>query len=209
MAWGGVVAAARLDFVIPLLGLDLYLTERAIAGSIGGGVANVVLAAEFLRNLVEGLAKFLDLVANFNHAAARFLRQFPHLRIAVVAEAATHTVESAVGNEQYVADRIRFLGRFNGIFNLQTAAFILSVGKQDHRLASDFMTEFVVRGEIDGIVERGAAGTGRGARNGTLGTHGASRTADSAGVNSRLVERTPEPAHGVGEILQERNINVE
>src|SRR6266849_2469994 len=44
----GVVAAAGLDFVVTLLGLDLHATKRSVARGIGRRVSNVVLAAEFL-----------------------------------------------------------------------------------------------------------------------------------------------------------------
>ena len=73
---------------------------------------------------------------------------------------AAEAVETAVGDEQHVADGVGFLGGFDGVLYLESAAFVFSVGKQDHRLAADFVAEFVVRGEIDGIIERGAAGTG-------------------------------------------------
>src|SRR5260370_28794025 len=51
-----VVAAAGLDFVVTLFGLDLDLTGRGVAG--GGGLHrfSVVLPAVLLRNLVECLA---------------------------------------------------------------------------------------------------------------------------------------------------------
>jgi len=83
----------------------------------------------------------------------------------VIAHAA---VEAAVGDEQHVADGVGFLGGFDGIFDFEAATFVFSVGEQDHRLASDFVAEFVVRREIDGVIERGAAWPGGAARNRTL-----------------------------------------
>src|SRR6266404_3533081 len=47
-----VVAATRLDFV-SLSGADFDFAERTVQGRIGRRVANVVLAAQFARDLVE------------------------------------------------------------------------------------------------------------------------------------------------------------
>ena len=83
---------------------------------------------------------------------------------------AAAAVETAVGDEQDVADGVGFLGGFDGISDLETAAFVFSIGEQDHRLAPDFVAEFVVRGEIDGVIERGAAlATGRNMESGLAG----------------------------------------
>src|SRR5208282_4581995 len=106
----GVVTATGLDFVLSLLRFDLDFSERAVARGIGGCVTNVVLAAKFLRNLIESLAEFLNLVTNFNHAAAGFLREFFHRGIAAIAHAA---IETAVRDEQHVADGIGLLRRFD------------------------------------------------------------------------------------------------
>src|SRR5712671_5198336 len=181
---GGVVAAAGLDFVIPLSGLDLNFAERAVARSVGGHITSVVLAAEFLGNLVEGLAEFFDLVADFDHAASGFLGQLFHLEIAVKAAEA---VEAAVGDEQHVADGIGLLRGFDGVLDLQTAALVFSVGEQDHRLAADFVAEFVVRGKIDGVIQRGAARTRRRTRNWTLRANRTAGTTDSPIVDLGLV----------------------
>src|SRR6267378_7485192 len=75
----GVVTAARLDSVVRLPGLDLDFAERAVAVAVGRHVTSVVLAAEFLGNLVEGLAELFDLVADFDHAASGFLGKLFHV----------------------------------------------------------------------------------------------------------------------------------
>src|SRR5208282_2043465 len=202
----GVVTATGLDFVLSLLRFDLDFSERAVARGIGGCVTNVVLAAKFLRNLIESLAEFLNLVTNFNHAAAGFLREFFHRGIAAIAHAA---IETAVRDEQHVADGIGLLRRFDGIFDLEAAAFIFSIGEQDHRLASNFVAEFVMGSEIHGIIKRSAALAGRGARNRPLRANRAARATESARVDLGCVERMPKSAHGVGEILQQSNVDVE
>jgi hypothetical protein len=50
----GVISAAGLDLVT-IFGPDFYLAEGAVAFGISGGVADVVLAAQFAGDLVEGI----------------------------------------------------------------------------------------------------------------------------------------------------------
>ena len=69
----GVVAGAGLDFVA-LLVLDLQLPIGAVLLGVGGGVADVVLAAEFGGDLVEGVPQLVELVADIDDAAAGLLR---------------------------------------------------------------------------------------------------------------------------------------
>src|SRR5271170_1864086 len=90
MSWGGVVAAASLDFVVGLFGFDFYFSKTAVAVGVCGRVSDVVLAAEFLGNLIEGLAEFFYFVADFDHAATGFLGEFLH-----------------VGNTSVAADTVR------------------------------------------------------------------------------------------------------
>src|SRR5690349_3224964 len=45
LAVGRIVALARLDFQIGVLHPDFHFAEAAVAGRVGGGVADVVLAA--------------------------------------------------------------------------------------------------------------------------------------------------------------------
>src|SRR5271154_4172250 len=155
MAGGGVIPAAGLDFVVRLLGLDQHFTKRAVPGSVGGRVSNVVLATQFLRNLVKSLPQFLDLVSNFDDSAARLLGQLLHIGNAGVA---TETIrKSAIRDEQNVADGVSLLRSFDGIFDLEPTALIFSVGKQDHRLPANFVAEFIVRCEIDRVIKCSAA----------------------------------------------------
>ena len=86
---------------------------------------------------------------------------------------------------------------------------VFSVGEQDHRLAADFMAEFVVRGKIDGVIERRAARSRRRTRNWTLRANRTAGTTDSAIVDLGLVKRMFEPANRSGEILHEINVDVE
>ena len=65
------------------------------------------------------------------------------------------------------------------------------------------------RGEIDGIIERGAALAAGGAWNRALRTNGTAGTTNSAGIDLGLIERMSEPADRTGEILQKGNVHVE
>src|SRR5258708_33757675 len=64
----GVVSSAGLDFVI-LFGLDFQLAISAILHRVGRGIAEVVLAAQFIGNLVEGLPHLVGFVAHGDYAA--------------------------------------------------------------------------------------------------------------------------------------------
>ena len=76
-----VIAAPGLDLVLSLLGFDLQFAEAAIASGIGWSVADVVLAAEFGGNVVEGLTQVIDLVANIHDSASGFLGKLLHLGV--------------------------------------------------------------------------------------------------------------------------------
>src|SRR5437016_13554701 len=63
-----VITRARLYLVALLFGLDLNLAKSPIALGIGRGIADVVLAAQFLSDLIKGLFEFFELVSYFNDA---------------------------------------------------------------------------------------------------------------------------------------------
>src|ERR1019366_9486394 len=113
-----VIPRPRLDFVV-LLGL-------------GRCIADVVLAGQVRRDLVEGLPQLIELVANVDHSPAGLLGEFFHVALAVVAHPG-RKIPAPVGTQQYVDDRIRLLRRFNRVLNFQPAAFILTIGEQNHR----------------------------------------------------------------------------
>src|SRR5207249_8916720 len=55
------------------------------------------------------------------------------------------------------AHGVCLLGRFNGVLNLQLASFVFTVGEKNHCFPSDLLGEFVVRSEINRVVQLGAA----------------------------------------------------
>src|ERR1700683_2860495 len=75
-----IVSGAALDFVV-LFGFDFKLAVGAVELGIGGSVAEVILAAEFGGDLVEGLAQFVELVANVDDAASRGLGELAHFAL--------------------------------------------------------------------------------------------------------------------------------
>src|SRR5215469_16830965 len=64
-----VVPGSGLDFVV-LFGLNLQLAIAPVLGSVGGCVSDVVLAAQFGGNLVEGFSQLVEFVADVDDAAA-------------------------------------------------------------------------------------------------------------------------------------------
>src|ERR1700728_377045 len=73
----GVIAGAGLNFVA-LLVLDLKLAVGTVELGVRRGVADVVLAAQFGSDLIEGVAELVELVAHVDDAAAGLLGQSSH-----------------------------------------------------------------------------------------------------------------------------------
>src|SRR6266498_1122428 len=69
LAASGIVSGARLDFVA-LLALDFQLAVASVEFGVGRRVADVVLAAQFGGDLIEGFSELVELVADVDHAAA-------------------------------------------------------------------------------------------------------------------------------------------
>ena len=67
-----VISAARLNFVIFAARADFNLAEASVFHRICWRVANVVLAAKFVGDLIEGLFQFVRLVSNIYDPACRF-----------------------------------------------------------------------------------------------------------------------------------------
>ena len=107
-----------------MLVLDLQLPIAPVELQVGGNVADVVLAAQFLGDLVERFTQLVELVADIDDAATSLLRQLVHVSFAGVPEAA---VKSPVSAKQDVDDGVGFLRRLNGILDFESTAFILPV----------------------------------------------------------------------------------
>src|SRR5271166_6088962 len=152
-----VIALASLHLVIAGFGVNLDLAISTVKLGIRRRVADAVLAAQLVLNLLKRLPQLLLLIANFDHAAAGLLGQPLHFIVAAVAESA---VEAPVSNEDDVADRVSLLRGFNSLLDLQTASLVFAVGEDDHRLAPDFVLQLLVRAEINCVVEQGTARVG-------------------------------------------------
>src|ERR1700690_1187009 len=108
----GVVTLAGLDFVRSALGTNLDFAIAAVELGIAGRVAKVVLAAQFVLDLVEGLAQFLLLIAHLDDAAAGLFGQFAH-----VARSIALIPAAAIGNQDHVADGVGLLRGFDSVLN--------------------------------------------------------------------------------------------
>src|SRR6266498_582511 len=75
------IARASLNFV-SLFRVNFYAVEASVFLRIQRYVAQVVLAAQLLRNLVEGCFQFLGFISNFNDASAGFGGELFHFAIA-------------------------------------------------------------------------------------------------------------------------------
>jgi len=189
----GVVTATGLDLVA-LLGAQLELAEGAVLNAVGRGIAEVVLAAEFASDLVEGFFELVELVADFDDAAAGFVGEFLHFGIARVADPA---IETAIGDEEDIDDGVGFLGSFNCVLVTELAAVVFAVGQDDHGLAANLVGELVVGGQVDRVVEQRAAGI---AGRNWAATQARERAASAAGIDFGFVEGGFEAMDVVGEV---------
>src|ERR1700733_15715337 len=71
------------------------------------------------------------------------------------------------------------------------------------------MAQLVVRGKINRVIKRRAPRPGGGKWNGALGADRASAATYAPGIDLRLVERMPQTAYRVREILQKIDVDVE
>src|SRR5580692_12451327 len=101
-ARGGVVAGAALHSVA-LFGFHFEFAVAAVERGVGGCVAEVVLAAEFGGDLVEGFLQLVEFVADVDDAASGGLGEFAHLTLAGIAHL-ERSVEAAIGAEQHIDD---------------------------------------------------------------------------------------------------------
>src|SRR5579871_859762 len=101
----GVITGAGLDLVV-LLVLDLKLPVGAVELGVAGCVADVVLAAQFGRDLVKGVPELVELVAYIDDAAAGCLGKFSHLTLAVVNHSGAE-ISATVSAEKDIDDGVR------------------------------------------------------------------------------------------------------
>ncbi len=120
-----------------------------------------------------------------------------HLPVAGVAEAEPG-VEAAVGDQDDVDDGVGLLGGLGGGLEGLLRALLAAVGQHDDDLSSGFGAQLVVRGEVDGVVEMGAAD----AR-----VAGDAAGAD-AGVDARLFHGALQLAGGAGVVGQQVDVDV-
>ncbi len=193
----GVVAFAGLDLLARLAG-DVESAEGAVDLGVGGGVAGEVLGAELVLNLLEGLFELFAVVAYVDDAATGLGGKALHVAIAGVGHAEA-AVEAAVGDEDDVDDGVGLLGSFGGGFEILLRALVAAIGEEDEDLAASLLTELVVGGEVDGVVEQGAAG-GAVAGDGA----GACAGVDLGAVNGALYF-----AGAVGVVGEEIDVDVE
>src|SRR5947209_5763263 len=116
------ITAAGLDLV-SLLGANFHAAERSIFLRIQWNIADVVLAAQFLRDLVECRLKFLRLVPNLNNTPTGFRRKLLHIAIAAK-RGPLAPIEPAVGAQQDVNNRIGLLRGFNGVSDFVLASLV-------------------------------------------------------------------------------------
>src|ERR1035441_4933090 len=119
------------------------MAESAVQLGIAGRVAGHVLSTQFVLNLLKGVLKLLAVVAYVDHPSAGLFRHLLRSRISAVAETEV-SIKACVGDQDHVNNGIGLLSGGNRIVNLDSAAFVLAVRQDDHRLAARFLIELFV-----------------------------------------------------------------
>src|SRR6266850_4641389 len=108
----GVISAPRLHFVVGLAA-DFDAPEATVSLVVGRGVAQAVLSAQLVGDLIERGLHLFAIVAHFDYSTACLLGQLLHLVFAGV----TAAIKPAVGNQQDVTNGIGLLRCLDGIAN--------------------------------------------------------------------------------------------
>src|SRR5580704_32199 len=95
----GVISGARLDLVVFIGGVDFHFAKTSVKGRVGGRVADVVLTAQLVGDLVESLFQLFIFISDFNDPASGFLSHLFHFALTGVA--AETAVKTAVRTKQY------------------------------------------------------------------------------------------------------------
>jgi hypothetical protein len=105
-----------------------------------------------------------------------------------------------------VEDRVGALGGFGGGGEGLLGALVSSVGEQDEDFAAGLGGELVVGGQVDGVVEQGAAGMG-GGKGASSDAGGSGRTASR--VDRSRVDGVGQFGEAVGVVGEEVDVDVE
>src|ERR1019366_5466882 len=77
----GIISATSVNLAITRADFDLDSSEGSVQFIVGGGVAEQILRAKFVGNLLKRSAGIPDAI-DFNHSAAGLLRKLPQRRVA-------------------------------------------------------------------------------------------------------------------------------
>lgn len=183
---------------------DVEGVEFAVLGG-GGGVGEEVLAAEFVLDLSEGGLELSGVVADVDDAATGGAGEVLEGGLAGVGGGEV-VGEGVVGEVDGVEDGVGFLGGFGGGGEGLLGALVDAVGEEDEDLAAGLGGEFVVGGEVDGVVEEGAAGVGDGER---AAAEAGETGAGGGGVDGGVVDGGGEFGEAGGEVGGEIDVDVE
>src|ERR1700751_2696691 len=110
--------------------------------------------------------------------------------------------KTRIGHKKQGNHGVRALGRFNGLFESDLAALVLSVGDDDDGFAAGFTVELIAASKVDGVVQSGADHVAA-YRSGISGDVSAAGSLDAG-----LVDGAIEDAAVVGEVSEEVDVGV-
>src|SRR6266705_2764414 len=159
-----IVTLPRSDRIRMIPRNDLYLAVLSVLRSVGGNVAEAVLASQFLRNLSEDSFETV-LVAHHKRRSAGFVREFfqrSNVSATTVDGAAPAAIraiwkEAANAVRNGIDGGIALVRGDKGVAEFQFAGCVLAVADQDNGLSSSLASELLFTCEIDGVVNRCAA----------------------------------------------------
>src|SRR5215469_10723480 len=198
-----VVTLAGLDLQA-LAALELDLAEGSVGSFVGGRVAEQILRAQLILNLIEGVFELASTVADIDHAAAGRGSKLAH-GTGTDVHLSGHEVLLGVGDEDRIDDDVRLLRGLDGVLDLQLRALVLAVGKDDHDLAAGLRLQLVVGGQIDRVIEQGAARIARGER---AAADAGNAPGGTGRVDAGLVDGAGQFARRIGEVGEQIDVDV-
>src|ERR1039457_4931907 len=197
-----VVAFARLGFEILVGELDVQLAVGAVLGVVEGSVADGVLAAHFLLQLLEDDVERVLAVDSVNVAAGVVGHSVERAGAGIAHAPTEPAIGAGIGILDAIDDGVGLLGGHDGFFFSEPAAFVNAIGDDDDHFAAHLLLQLIVGGQIDGVIEdraARAAGGGNGAR----------AEAADAGTHAQIVHGVGEQAGGAGVVLQQLGLFAE
>src|SRR5437867_13400843 len=150
LAGRGVIASTETNSEPFLFHFYLDPAVTAVPRLIGRKIADVILAAQFLADLLERVFQFFHLERNKDSTAC-FLRKLLQDLVPLFARA--HAKEAAAVDTDGVDYSLGSESHFQGLLQRRLARHVLAIGKNDDRLSPHFTDQLFVGDVIDRVIQ--------------------------------------------------------